>query len=72
MVAVRCVGRCCVSAEGVAKRDEMVFEAARSAGVPICMALSGGYARNSADVISKCLMHVIDKFKLIKKPSSKL
>ena len=54
-----------VSAQGVAQRDEMVFEAARRAGVPICMALSGGYARDSASVISSCLKHVIDKFELI-------
>ena len=60
-----------MSAEGVAKRDEMVFEAAKKAGVPICMALSGGYAKDSAGVISKCLQHVIEKLELIK-PCSKL
>jgi hypothetical protein len=47
----------------------MVFAAALKAGVPICMALSGGYARNSAQVISQCLSHVFTKFKLIKMPS---
>ena len=47
-------------------RDEMVFGAAKAAGVPICMALSGGYARNSAGVISACLLHVIRKFELIR------
>jgi histone deacetylase 11 len=57
--------RCNVSADAVAKRDEMVFQAAKSAGVPICMALSGGYARNSAQVISKCIEHVIRTFGLI-------
>ena len=57
--------RCNVSAEAVAERDELVFEAAKAAGIPICMALSGGYARNSAQVISKCIEHVIRKHELI-------
>ena len=47
----------------------MVFAAALEAGVPICMALSGGYAKNSAQVISQCLSHVFTKFKLIHMPS---
>ena len=65
------VCRCHVSAAGVCKRDEMVFAAALEAGVPICMALSGGYAKNSASVISQCLSHIFTKFKLIQR-SSKL
>lgn len=64
------VRRCKVSPEAVAKRDEMVFQAALDAGVPICMVLSGGYARDSAGVISKCIEHVIRKFYLIR-PSQK-
>ena len=60
-----------MSAEGVCKRDELVFAAALEAEVPICMALSGGYAKNSAIVIGQCLSHVFTKFDLIKK-SSKL
>ena len=63
--------RCQVSAGGVCKRDEMVFAAALEAGVPICMALSGGYAKNSASVIRQCLSHVFTKFNLIQ-TSSKL
>ena len=47
----------------------MVFAAALEAGVPICMALSGGYAKNSATVISQCISHVLTKFNLIQKPS---
>lgn len=63
--------RCSVSAEAVAKRDEMVFQAAYDAGVPICMALSGGYAKDSAGVISECIKHIIQKFGLIE-PSRKV
>ncbi|CAL8468554.1 g8094 [Coccomyxa elongata] len=65
------LGRCRVSPDAVAKRDEMVFQAAHDAGVPICMALSGGYAKDSAGVISKCIEHVVQKFGLIQ-PSSKV
>ena len=64
-----CPCRCQVSAEAVCKRDEMVFSAALESGVPICMALSGGYAKHSAKVITQCLMHVFNKFHLIQKPS---
>ena len=64
-----CLCRCQVSAEAVCKRDEMVFAAAVESGVPICMALSGGYAKNSAKVITQCLSHVFNKFQLIMKPS---
>ena len=53
------------------KRDEMVFSAALEYGVPVCMALSGGYAKDSAKVITQCLSHVFNKFQLIQK-SSKL
>lgn len=63
--------RCRVSPDAVAKRDEMVFQAAHDAGVPICMALSGGYAEDSAGVISKCIERVVQKFGLIQ-PSSKV
>ena len=66
-----CPCRCKVSAEAVCTRDEMVFSAALEFGVPICMALSGGYAKDSAKVITQCLSHVFNKFQLIQK-SSKL
>ena len=66
-----CLCRCKVSAEAVCKRDEMVFSAVLESGVPICMALSGGYAKDSAKVITQCLSHLFNKFQLIQK-SSKL
>ncbi|CAK0781151.1 hypothetical protein CVIRNUC_005298 [Coccomyxa viridis] len=65
------LGACKVSAEAVCKRDEMVFSAVLESGVPICMALSGGYAKDSAKVITQCLSHLFNKFQLIQK-SSKL
>lgn len=37
------LGHCEVSPAGVVARDEAVWAAARAAGSPICMVLSGGY-----------------------------
>jgi histone deacetylase 11 len=53
-----------VSATGIQQRDEMVWQFAADQGVPIVMLLSGGYARNSAAVISSSLLHLFDKFQL--------
>lgn len=54
-----------VSAAGVAARDEMVFQAAADAGVPICMVLSGGYARNNYRVVAASLANLLRKFRLV-------
>eukprot|EP00803_Ostreobium_quekettii_P010121 evm.model.scf_379.8 EVM.evm.TU.scf_379.8 scf_379:54580-57443(+) len=51
-----------VSEQGVVKRDEMVFEFAARMGVPICMALSGGYSKKSASVITASLSSVLRKY----------
>ena len=39
-----------VTAQGVATRDELVWQAAAEAGAPICMVLSGGYAKRNYQV----------------------
>ncbi|KAK9829290.1 hypothetical protein WJX72_004978 [[Myrmecia] bisecta] len=59
------LGKLKVTAAGVAKRDEMVFQAALDHQVPICMYLSGGYAKNSAAVIGQCISHLLNKFELV-------
>lgn len=46
------LGGMAVSKEAVVRRDEMVFERAQQVSAPICMVLSGGYARNSWEVVS--------------------
>jgi acetoin utilization deacetylase AcuC-like enzyme len=38
------LGRLALSLEGLIQRDRMVFEQAKSAGVPVCLAIGGGYA----------------------------
>lgn len=49
-----------ISAEGIAKRDQLVFEAARSREdpIPIVMVTSGGYQRNNADVIADSILNL--------------
>lgn len=53
------LGRMCVSAEAVVERDSLVWTACRSRGIPVCMLLSGGYARNSAAVVSQSLERIL-------------
>ena len=38
-----------VTMEGLARRDRMVFQAARTTGVPVAVVLAGGYARRVED-----------------------
>ena len=42
--------------QGVIKRDELVFEAARGGGIPIVMLTSGGYQRSTARIIADSLL----------------
>ncbi len=58
------LGRCKVSSDGVVRRDQMVWEAALLHDVPICMALSGGYAKDSAALIGRSITNLIEKFEL--------
>ncbi len=45
------LGGLALSMEGLRDRDELVFSVARSAGVPVAVALAGGYARREADTV---------------------
>ncbi|KAG2483195.1 hypothetical protein HYH03_017930 [Edaphochlamys debaryana] len=59
------LGRLGVSAAGVMLRDEAVWRWARDvARAPICMLLSGGYAPQSADVITASITNLFHKFDL--------
>jgi acetoin utilization deacetylase AcuC-like enzyme len=40
-----------LSLDGLKKRDRIVFEKARSRGVPVAVTLAGGYARNVEDTV---------------------
>ncbi len=44
-------GRLAMSKEGLAERDRMVLEGCRDAGVPVVVAMAGGYARDTEDTV---------------------
>ena len=45
------LGRLKLSKAGLLKRDEMVFAACRERGIPVAIAMAGGYAREIADTV---------------------
>jgi|GEM_PF-223781 len=51
-----------VSADGINARDEIVFREATSRNVPITMILSGGYHKDSATIIGKSVVNVLQRF----------
>ena len=50
-----------VTAAGVIRRDEMVFEVARERGIPVAMVTSGGYQRHTAQVIADSILNMDHK-----------
>ena len=44
-------GRLALSFTGLAERDRRVFGAAQALGVPVAVAMAGGYARNIDDTV---------------------
>jgi acetoin utilization deacetylase AcuC-like enzyme len=44
-------GRLGMSKEGLAERDRLVLTACREAGVPVAVAMAGGYARDTEDTV---------------------
>ncbi len=45
------LGRLAVSKQGLAERDRMVLGACRSAGLPVAIAMAGGYGRQIEDTV---------------------
>ncbi len=45
-------GRLALSRDGLARRDRYVCETVRAAGVPLCLLLSGGYARTGLETLA--------------------
>ncbi len=46
-------GRLALTVEGLARRDRFVCETVRAAGVPLCLLLSGGYARTGLETLAE-------------------
>ncbi|CAM6118659.1 unnamed protein product [Calypogeia fissa] len=55
------LGRLKVSADGIKRRDEMVFRFAKELGVPIVMLTSGGYMKSSARVIADSIKNLVSE-----------
>lgn len=45
------LGRLAVTKQGLARRDELVFDACGSAGVPVAVVMGGGYAQDIDDTV---------------------
>ncbi|MEZ4767638.1 MAG: histone deacetylase [Caldilineales bacterium] len=45
------LGRLAVSKRGLAERDRAVFQACRTAGLPVAVVMAGGYARHVEDIV---------------------
>ncbi|XP_074054473.1 histone deacetylase 11 isoform X3 [Macrotis lagotis] len=52
------LGGLSISAEGIVKRDELVFRAARKHNVPIFMVTSGGYQKHTARIIADSILNL--------------
>lgn len=60
-----------ISAVGIIKRDEIVFEKANQENIPIFMVTSGGYQRQTARIIADSILNLRNK-KLIRQCNSKM
>uniref|UniRef100_A0A9J2P5T8 Histone deacetylase 11 n=1 Tax=Ascaris lumbricoides TaxID=6252 RepID=A0A9J2P5T8_ASCLU len=63
------LGLLSLTAAGIIKRDEVVFELAQQCHIPIVMLMSGGYMPNNYDVITRSILNLHQK-KLISLPAS--
>eukprot|EP00462_Mataza_sp_D1_P013891 CAMPEP_0175165230 /NCGR_PEP_ID=MMETSP0087-20121206/26939_1 /TAXON_ID=136419 /ORGANISM="Unknown Unknown, Strain D1" /LENGTH=261 /DNA_ID=CAMNT_0016454521 /DNA_START=204 /DNA_END=989 /DNA_ORIENTATION=- len=60
------LGNLNVSEKGIVSRDQMVFQAARDANVPVLMLLSGGYQKSNAVVIADSIQNLDKQFSLLR------
>lgn len=47
-----------LNSQGIVKRDEVVFRAARSRRIPILMVTSGGYQKRTARIIADSILNL--------------
>lgn len=59
-----------MSEQGIAQRDQMVFSLALQLGTPVCMLLSGGYAKNNWKVVLGSITNLLSTFSLLKSQSA--
>ncbi|XP_021264988.1 histone deacetylase 11 isoform X2 [Numida meleagris] len=52
------LGGLAISPQGIVKRDEVVFKAARRRGIPILMVTSGGYQKRTARIIADSILNL--------------
>ncbi|XP_035244624.1 histone deacetylase 11 isoform X3 [Anguilla rostrata] len=52
------LGGLAISPQGIVKRDEIVFRAARRHGIPILMVTSGGYQKKTARIIADSILNL--------------
>ncbi|XP_013881770.1 histone deacetylase 11 [Austrofundulus limnaeus] len=52
------LGGLSISPQGIIKRDEIVFRAARQRGIPILMVTSGGYQKKTAQIIAESILNL--------------
>lgn len=58
------LGKLSISANGIIKRDHLVFAYATKNNVPIVMLLAGGYQKNNAEIIAASISNLIESFDL--------
>lgn len=58
------LGALAISAEGIIKRDEMVFRQAFDHDVPVVMLLGGGYQKSNAHIIAQSILNLERQFGL--------
>lgn len=54
------LGNLNISAEGIIKRDEIIFELGLKYNVPVTMVLSGGYQMNNARIIANSITNILN------------
>uniref|UniRef100_A0AAY4EFX3 Histone deacetylase 11 n=1 Tax=Denticeps clupeoides TaxID=299321 RepID=A0AAY4EFX3_9TELE len=52
------LGGLAISPQGIMKRDEIIFRAARRRGIPILMVTSGGYQKKTARIIADSILNL--------------
>lgn len=54
------LGKLSISVKGIIHRDQIVFMKARERRIPIVMLTSGGYSRESFDVITRSILNLVE------------